>query len=111
MQTNGDFEKVVAIETVKDYINMYGWNETTAEELRVKKRAIDYYLRAVIENRPSLAAMADNMLKEIDENQTAEWGKNKAVVSKILGIAVSNDVTIEEWRGFVKVADDIAKAQ
>lgn len=109
-QYNTKLEKAIAIKTLKDYINKYGFNPKTEEELRIKRRAIEYYLKSVIEGRPSLANLADNMLNEIDQNtQVPEWGKQKAYIAKMLGFMIPNEVTIEEWRGVVKICEEISK--
>jgi hypothetical protein len=111
MQTNSEFEKMVATETIKEYINKYGFNEKTIDDLKVKRKAIEYYLKSVIDDRPSLAVIAAQMLKEVESFDAPEWGRDKAVISKVLGYTIGNDATIEEWRGYVKLADEIAKTK
>jgi hypothetical protein len=89
--------------TIVEYINRYGLSIQAQEEQRKKRRIVELYLQSVIENRSSLRLMAENLMKELEEGEPIEWGKQKAILSKGLGIAISNEVTIEEWRGYIKL--------
>ena len=102
-QHNGELERLIMRITIVEYINRYGLSIQAQEEQRKKRRIVELYLQSVIENRSSLRLMAENLMKELEEGEPIEWGKQKAILSKGLGIAISNEVTIEEWRGYIKL--------
>lgn len=103
MIVNNEVERLIAIDTIKDYINKYGFNETAKHNLELKRQAIRYYLDAIINDRFSMIAVADSILEGLIEDEALDYGEAKALISRKLQIALPYNITIEEWRGYLNV--------
>ncbi len=109
MIVNNDVERIVAMYTIRQYINKYGFNDIAKHNLETKRQAIRYYLDAIINDRYSMIAVADSLLESIITDDALSYGYSKAIISSKLGYSLPYDITIEEWRGYLEVIKKLNK--
>lgn|GEM_PF-4278220 len=100
------FEKPFAIKTMIDAINYYPLSEEALDYINERKKKARLYLQSVIEGRSSLKAIADSIVFQTKE---VTFFDEKAAIENYLKIKLDNDVTIGEWKSYIKLINNQLK--
>jgi hypothetical protein len=99
-------EKPFAYKTIIEAINFYPLSDEALDYLNEKKKKARLYLQSVIEGRSSLKAIADSIVFETKERTFFD---EKSAIENYLKLKLDNDVTIGEWKSYIKLINNELK--